>query len=635
MADKAIYSVDTVTSMSGTDKVYVNTGNNIKQITKDNLCGNAIREINDNLSSEISRAKEADEILKSRVDVITSLPEGSTTGDAELQDIRVKADGTTATSAGNAVREQINELKGDLANQRKLINILGKMTKGGYPNPYNQGQIEPKDDWYYSDFIPVNTRGNDSFIGNGVCFLCYFDKDKNFMASPNPREYANEGLEIPPTVYYIRLGVGGSLKNAYVYNCSIDDYNSYTNKYNIQHIADEFIEKSKLIDNYNLKNVLMVKSNNYYYNINYSASDKVVEIYSNGWITLEPILLKPGTYTYNNIPAYFSIFGDDEHGTNPERLSVDTSNHDGEFTLSANKYLWITLETNQLNNFELNTTIPTADYLNYLIDKKTNRIIHCGENQEFTKLKDAIEEGVKLKNTIIYVHSGVYDLISEFGSDYFQNLDDSSEKAGLWLYNDIHIIFDVNSKVICNYTGNNGFVNRFFSPFNSGDDTKHGGFIIENLNLECANVRYGVHDEHVNDRVPYVQKYINCNMKLDNTNTTNWKSAQCIGGGLGGYANIEIKDCIFDSTLVGGSNDTVAVSYHNARYVENAKSSITVSNCYFKNDNTIGAYSYGDTNEYTEYIISNNSLGKEIEERVYDGWHKNIDVFAWNNEIRS
>ena len=50
MADKAIYSVDTVTSLSGTDKVYVNTGNNIKQITKDNLCGNDISHINDSLS---------------------------------------------------------------------------------------------------------------------------------------------------------------------------------------------------------------------------------------------------------------------------------------------------------------------------------------------------------------------------------------------------------------------------------------------------------------------------------------------------------------------------------------------------------------------------------------------------------
>lgn len=53
MADKAIYSVDTVTSMSGTDKVYVNTGNNIKQITKDNLCGNAISEIKANITTNI------------------------------------------------------------------------------------------------------------------------------------------------------------------------------------------------------------------------------------------------------------------------------------------------------------------------------------------------------------------------------------------------------------------------------------------------------------------------------------------------------------------------------------------------------------------------------------------------------
>ena len=81
----------------------------------------AVDEINNSLNSEISRAKEADETLKSRVDNIISLPEGSTTGDAELQDIRVKADGTIAENAGNAVREQISELKSDFGNLRFSI----------------------------------------------------------------------------------------------------------------------------------------------------------------------------------------------------------------------------------------------------------------------------------------------------------------------------------------------------------------------------------------------------------------------------------------------------------------------------------------------------------------------------------
>lgn len=48
--------------------------------------------------------------LDARMDTFTQLTEGSTTGDAELQDIRVEYNGTVAATAGDAVRRQVSDL---------------------------------------------------------------------------------------------------------------------------------------------------------------------------------------------------------------------------------------------------------------------------------------------------------------------------------------------------------------------------------------------------------------------------------------------------------------------------------------------------------------------------------------------
>jgi len=53
-------------------------------------------------------------VLDGRMDEFTTLTDGSTTGDAELADIRVGYDGTVYSNAGEAVRTQIADVKSDL-----------------------------------------------------------------------------------------------------------------------------------------------------------------------------------------------------------------------------------------------------------------------------------------------------------------------------------------------------------------------------------------------------------------------------------------------------------------------------------------------------------------------------------------
>lgn len=116
----------------------------------------ATREITDNVNAGVSEWAEAESgkvrgemtafsaqwnealnVERKRIDNIVQLPEGSTTGDAELQDIRVGADGRTYDSAGTAVRTQVRSCYDDIMNGFTAKFYPGNITKEG---TYEEGQ---------------------------------------------------------------------------------------------------------------------------------------------------------------------------------------------------------------------------------------------------------------------------------------------------------------------------------------------------------------------------------------------------------------------------------------------------------------------------------------------------------------
>ena len=76
-----------------------------------------------NVKTDIQNLQNQDNVLSSRIDNLSTLPEGSTTADAELADIRVGVDGTVYDNAGTAVRTQIGELKNNLVKLEDYVDI--------------------------------------------------------------------------------------------------------------------------------------------------------------------------------------------------------------------------------------------------------------------------------------------------------------------------------------------------------------------------------------------------------------------------------------------------------------------------------------------------------------------------------
>lgn len=171
-------------------------------------------EVNTNLNHATSAQNSKITTLESRMDTFTSLKEGSTTGDAELQDIRVGVDGTKYTSAGEAVREQVGKLKEDLDNlqpnnyhllltDKQPTNLINKyVSQNGYY--INNGIINKSDAFALTPYIRVS--GGDKLYGSYVGLSSLFDVNKQFINNVTMQEWTN-GYTLPINAYYVRCSL--------------------------------------------------------------------------------------------------------------------------------------------------------------------------------------------------------------------------------------------------------------------------------------------------------------------------------------------------------------------------------------------------------------------------------------------
>ncbi len=387
----------------------------------------------------------------------------------------------------------------------------------------------------------------------------------------------------------------------------------------------------------------------------YNPTNNTVSITKDEKYACISIDLKAGVYAVQNIRSYFSFYV--YNGEAVRFSGVPDISYTGVINLPVDTTLYITIETDydwtgyktvavasgdtipndisRLGIFSIDTAVELDSVKK--LRKKIPSVVTVKKDGtgDFTTLKEALAYAKDNSDLTIKVYKGTYDLIEEFGEDYFANLTGPSTRQGLQLRNGVHLIFSSGSKVVCHYKGDNDIVKTSFSPFNFMAGTK--GFTLENLTLEASNVRCAINEEAGGAETPnmYKNTYKNCKITIDNSNNEVWRQHTCIGGGLGTHGEIIIENCSFIDMY--NVNTTVnTVNYRNGKN-EGAKSRIIVTGCYFSDNTTFRLSYYGNSTEITEAYVSNCSMTHKpfVSSETSEYTIENVKLVQWNNEIRT
>lgn len=622
-----------------------------------------ISTLESNLAAETSARTQQDSVLSARMDTFTQLPSGSTSGDAELIDIRVGADGTTYPTAGDAVRGQVTDLKSDI-NEHSSITSTNLMGVDVQQNLY-EGSADWSGEWTATDSASLSLA-SEKFMGYPVMYYSQSWR-RYYKAIPvvAGKTYTFEAWAKQASEGTLAINVTDSTSGAtatvspqsttltalantwtklsLTFTCTasgtVTPYITsragafWFAKYVLAEGSTVF-SLADALNNRPTKNDVAIGD---YKRYEFNAK-------STGGLYWNLLIEKDIT-----IGTKVRFVFDSYSGSKLKRVRVDGRKGDGtytealcfinapkwgdsaEFTASEN-YTALRIQfgrTEREDNVSASVYLQTNSEIGVsrdLMGMVTQHIYHVEKDGsgDFTSFVDAINTACQFMDSIVYVGAGTFDLLDELGADYVSGA--SSTQMGLVLKNRVHVICSSQTVLQMKYAGSAENVRQYLSALNAGVH----GFTLENARIETENVRYSFHDDlGGSGSTPYTNKYINCTMIHKNG-----YYSDCIGGGLGENACIEIRGCYFE-----GDEGRPRLAYYHGNSnpnVTTAQSRLTVCDNYFAQDGTFKMTKYGQSPKVSTAYVSNNSFGTAPSVDAgsvapYD----NVAIVAWNNEVRS
>lgn len=639
----------------------------------------SLQAMNDELTSadvtQIPKNKTAIETLQTDVTNLKS-------SDTELKDIRVGADGTQYENAGKAVRTQIADLKSYLYRYDEgLIPINAAWEKGALNS---DGTINSDAKWRLvtSDIISYDKTIVFKIESGYNVQLATFDSSGTFIKriSINDGYILTSGTRFRISIYKSNETVSDDstyfYQNINIYNRVYGAYNVYPTIINSSNYASFLPDLNEATENGTV--YMIVPSDGVPANMPPNIKTGwycVLRVTKTLTAVLQEIISETGTvyyrFRYNSTSwdrwikvnnGCYSIINNSNYETMMPDLNAVVDS--GTYTIipvsgampahmpvgiKTNWYSTLTVVSAQDGGAGTMQEIVSEDGNVYRRFKdsasawgdwvrneaKTLFTVRKDGTGDYTSVLEAITTAVKYPNSTVYVDEGEYDVIQEYkdkyGSTYFDDYTGSSQQyQGINLYNGITLIFSSTAKLVCHYTGTNAAVRRSFSCLNM----YYGDAYLINVTLDCANIRYAVHDDPIiNKDRAWKHEYHHCRFKIDYTNEITGISIHgIIGGGLGKRSDIIIEDCIFE--MLGYGNDsTGCVGYHNC-VLDNSLSNVIIKNCYFRNGTAYATW-YGPSTGKSTFLVTGNRLKSQPFSKSENSEYnvKNVELLAWNNEI--